>query len=67
MKFRIENMTCGHCVKTLTRAIQAVDPAAQVSAQLVEKILVINGTIATDAARQAIQEAGYSAQLIEQS
>ena len=32
MQFHIENMTCGGCVRGVTLAIQAVDPAAQVSA-----------------------------------
>jgi len=32
MQFHIENMTCGGCVRGVTKAIQSVDPAAQVSA-----------------------------------
>ena len=32
MQFHIENMTCGGCVRSVTRAIQSVDPAAEVSA-----------------------------------
>ncbi|WP_241485531.1 heavy-metal-associated domain-containing protein, partial [Xanthomonas euvesicatoria] len=27
-------MTCGHCVRTVTQAIQAVDPHAQVDVDL---------------------------------
>ena len=34
MQFHIENMTCGGCVRGVTKAIQSVDPAAQVSADL---------------------------------
>lgn len=34
MQFNIENMTCGGCVRGVTRAIQSVDPVAQVSADL---------------------------------
>lgn len=64
-KFRIEDMTCGHRVKTLTRAIQAIDPTAQVSAQLGEKMLIVNGSLAAEDARHAIQEADYSAQPID--
>ena len=30
MKFYVPNMICGHCVRTLTRAIHALDPKAQV-------------------------------------
>ena len=32
MQFHIENMTCGGCVRSVTKAIQSVDPGAQVSA-----------------------------------
>ena len=32
MQFHIENMTCGGCVRSVTKAIQSVDPAAEVSA-----------------------------------
>ena len=32
MQFHIENMTCGGCVRSVTRAIQSVDPTAEVSA-----------------------------------
>lgn len=32
MQFHIENMTCGGCVRGVTKAIQSVDPMAQISA-----------------------------------
>ena len=32
MQFHIENMTCGGCVRSVTRAIRSVDPEAEVSA-----------------------------------
>ncbi len=32
MQFHIENMTCGGCVRGVTKAIQSIDPVAQVSA-----------------------------------
>lgn len=32
MQFHIENMTCGGCVRSLTKEIQSVDPVAQVNA-----------------------------------
>ena len=28
MQFHIENMTCGGCVRSVTKAIQSVDPQA---------------------------------------
>lgn len=32
MQFHIETMTCGGCVRGVTKAIHSVDPIAQVSA-----------------------------------
>jgi len=32
MQFHIETMTCGGCVRGVTKAIHSVDPVAQVSA-----------------------------------
>lgn len=66
MKFRIEGMTCGHCVSTLSRAIQSVDPAAKVNAQLAEKLLSVSSTAAIDQLQRAIEAAGYSAQRVDQ-
>lgn len=32
MQFHIETMTCGGCVRSVTKAIQSVDPVAEVKA-----------------------------------
>lgn len=32
MQLHIENMICGGCVRSVTKAIQSVDPVAQVDA-----------------------------------
>ena len=32
MQFHIDNMTCGGCVRSVTKAIQSVDPVAQANA-----------------------------------
>ncbi len=32
MQFHIETMTCGGCARSVTKAIQSVDPTAQVKA-----------------------------------
>ena len=29
-QLQVENMTCGHCVSAVTKAVQSVDPQAQV-------------------------------------
>ena len=32
--FNIPDMTCGHCVRTITQAVRSIDAAAQVQADL---------------------------------
>ena len=32
MQFHIENMTCGGCVRGVTKAVHSVDPTAQINA-----------------------------------
>ena len=59
--FEVNDMTCGHCVSTITRALKAVDPAARVSVDLAAHRVRIEAAEA-DAAElgDAIKEAGYT-------
>lgn len=59
ISLEVKGMSCNHCVKSVTKAVQGVDPAAQVRIALAEGRVDIDS--AADAARlqQAIQEAGY--------
>ena len=59
LKLNVPDMTCGHCVGTVTKAVQGVDSDAAVTVDLSSKIVTIE--TAVDAARisQAIEAAGY--------
>lgn len=59
--FSVNDMTCGHCVSTITKAVKAVDPGAQVRIDLATQRVDIEPTEA-DAAElgDAIKEAGYT-------
>ncbi len=60
-EFIVPDMTCGHCVKTITGAVQAVAPAAQVKTDLASHRVTIEGADPAQA-RAAIEEAGYEVQ-----
>lgn len=60
-EFIVPDMTCGHCVKTITSAVQAVAPAAKVTTDLASHRVAIEGADA-EQARAAIEEAGYEVQ-----
>ena len=60
LKLNVPDMTCGHCVGTVTKAVQSVDSKAAVTVDLPSKIVTIE--TAADAARisRAVEAAGYS-------
>lgn len=60
-EFIVPDMTCGHCVKTITSAVQAAAPAARVATDLASHRVSIEGADAAQA-RAAIEEAGYEVQ-----
>lgn len=59
MQFHIENMTCGGCVRGVTRAIHSVDPTAEINANLATHKV----EVATRAPREqlvaALTDAGF--------
>ena len=56
MLFKVENMRCQHCVNAVTRALQALDPAAQVRVDLARGEVEASGSFSADAAIAARQE-----------
>lgn len=58
--YRVEGMTCGHCVSTITKAILATDRDAKVETDLATKSVKVESNENAEAIRQAIVEAGYS-------
>lgn len=57
--FQVPGMTCGHCARTITNALQDIDPAAQVNIDLVSKRVAVTSTASPEKLRTAIQDAGY--------
>lgn len=57
--FDVPTMTCGHCVSTITRAIQALDPAAKVQADLGSRTVAVTASVTTARLSAAIADAGY--------
>ncbi|AXO86970.1 copper chaperone [Pseudomonas parafulva] len=61
--FNVQGMTCGHCVKAVTQAIQAVDAAAQVDVDLPGRQVKVQSESPAERIVAAIVEEGYQAQL----
>ncbi|WMO16102.1 heavy-metal-associated domain-containing protein [Pseudoalteromonas piscicida] len=66
-RLRVEKMVCGHCVKAITEAMQAADSQAQVNVRLDDKIVEISSTKGEDEVIAIIRNAGYNAELINES
>ena len=61
MDLRIENMTCGGCAKSVTRAIQSVDPHARIETNPAARTVKVETTASSAAVQQVLAEAGYPA------
>jgi len=59
MKLIVEGMTCGHCVRTITHALQALDANASVSVDLPGKTVMVRGDIRAADATRALAAQGY--------
>lgn len=60
MELKVAGMTCGHCAKAVTAAIQAHDPAAQVEVLLAEGLVRATTTLPRTEVAAAIAEEGYA-------
>jgi copper chaperone len=58
-QLQVENMSCGHCVGAVTRAVQGVDAAAKVDIDLASKTVRIASACALAPLKSAIADAGY--------
>jgi copper chaperone len=61
--FNVQGMSCGHCVKAITQAVQAKDPAASVRVDLATKEVGVESALTAEQVIAAITEEGYQAQV----
>jgi copper chaperone len=59
-EFKVSGMSCQHCVKAVTQAIQAIDAQARVEVDLERGQVSVDSTQARLALQAAIDEAGYT-------
>ncbi|MHC8316335.1 heavy-metal-associated domain-containing protein [Pseudomonas sp. LB3P31] len=61
--FKVQGMSCGHCVKSITQALQAKDPAASIRIDLAAKEVGVESALTVEQVIAAITEEGYEAKL----
>jgi copper chaperone len=61
LTFRVDDMSCGHCVRAIKQAVRALDADAAVDVDLSRHLVRVQaGRLAAPVVRQALQQAGYS-------
>lgn len=61
ISFEVKDMTCGHCVSTITQALKAADRDAKVRIDLGQQLVQIEpGDLGANELAEAIREAGYT-------
>ncbi|WP_019142960.1 heavy-metal-associated domain-containing protein [Noviherbaspirillum massiliense] len=60
LEFQVEDMTCGHCVSTITKAIKGADANASVEVDLAKHLVRVEGSAGGEEIADAIREAGYT-------
>lgn len=61
--FKVQGMSCGHCVRAITQAVQARDPAAEVQVDLGAGEVRVASRLPAEQVIEAITEEGYAASL----
>ena len=59
----VKDMTCGHCVSTVTKAVQSLDAGATVQVDLQTGRVDVTSSVPPDRLVAAISDAGYPAAL----
>jgi copper chaperone len=57
--FNVQGMTCGHCERAVTQAVQSVDPQAQVKIDRPAGKVEVQSSQPREAIARAIAEEGY--------
>ncbi|MNR47456.1 heavy-metal-associated domain-containing protein [Metapseudomonas resinovorans] len=60
--FKVQGMSCGHCVRAVTQAVQAHDQAAEVQVDLAAGEVRVATRLAEEQVLEAIREEGYQAE-----
>lgn len=65
MQFQVDNLSCQHCVRSVTEAIKARDAAATVAVDLASKQVAVKSALPADQVIAVLVEEGYPARLLE--
>ena len=58
--FTVTGMTCGHCEAAVKRAVEAIDPAAEVTADRTQNRVEVQSDLPRESLAKVIAEEGYT-------
>lgn len=61
IELKVDGMTCGGCVNSVTRAVKALDAGAEVRVDLATKRVTVDGKASEQEVIRALDDAGYEA------
>lgn len=64
MKLHIPDMSCGHCVATIEKAVKATDPSAVVRPDLTSHTAEIETSSSTAAVIKVLEGVGYPSKVV---
>ena len=67
MKFQVPDMSCNHCVSSITNALESVSSEAVVVCDLTNRVVQVEGMGATtpEQVMAALSDIGFDATLVE--
>jgi len=57
--YNVPDMSCQHCVSTITEAVKSVDPSAEVKADLAANTVAVRSSAETARIEEAMRKVGY--------
>jgi len=64
IELKVPDMTCGHCVSTITQAVKELDAFAKVDVSLAERRVRVESKASKEDLVHRIAEAGYTPALL---
>jgi copper chaperone len=59
MKFKVPDMSCGHCTSTIEKAIKEVDSAASVICNISDHTVAVQSALPPEKLADVLKRAGY--------
>lgn len=59
--FKVQGMSCAHCVRAVTQALQALDGSARVEVDLASAEVRVDSGLSAEQVLAALREEGYEA------